>query len=40
MNCDFADVRTIMKDSGVAHMGIPVSARVKMPLRDAVQSGY
>ena len=22
MNCDFADVRTIMKDSGVAHMGI------------------
>ena len=28
MNCDFADVRTIMKDSGVS-----VSARVKMPLR-------
>ncbi|MCI5604278.1 MAG: cell division protein FtsZ [Clostridia bacterium] len=24
MNCDFADVRTIMKDSGVAHMGIGV----------------
>ena len=22
MNCDFADVRTIMKDSGIAHMGI------------------
>ncbi len=22
INCDFADVRTIMKDSGVAHMGI------------------
>ena len=24
INCDFADVRTIMKDSGVAHMGIGV----------------
>lgn len=24
MNCDFADVRTIMKDSGVAHMGVGV----------------
>ncbi len=24
MNCDFADVRTIMKDSGVAHMGIGI----------------
>ena len=24
VNCDFADVRTIMKDSGVAHMGIGI----------------
>ncbi len=24
MNCDFADVRTIMKDSGIAHMGIGI----------------
>lgn len=24
INCDFADVRTIMKDSGVAHMGIGI----------------
>ena len=24
MNCDFADVRTIMRDSGVAHMGIGI----------------
>ena len=32
MNCDFADVRTIMKDSGVAHMGIGVG-KGEMPLR-------
>ena len=24
VNCDFADVRTIMKDSGIAHMGIGI----------------
>lgn len=50
MNCDFADVRTIMKDSGVAHMGIgigkgenaaqdAVRAAVESPLLETSISG-
>lgn len=37
MNCDFADVRTIMKDSGVAHMGIGVG-KGENAAQDAVRS--
>ena len=50
MNCDFADVRTIMKDSGVAHMGIGVGkgenaaqdavrAAIESPLRETSIEG-
>jgi cell division protein FtsZ len=50
MNCDFADVRTIMKDSGVAHMGIGVGkgenaasdavrAAIESPLLETSISG-
>ena len=50
MNCDFADVRTIMKDSGVAHMGIgigkgenaasdAVRAAIESPLLETNISG-
>lgn len=50
MNCDFADVRTIMKDSGVAHMGIgvgkgenaaqdAVSAAIESPLLETSIEG-
>ncbi len=50
MNCDFADVRTIMKDSGVAHMGIgigkgesaasdAVRAAIESPLLETSISG-
>ncbi len=37
MNCDFADVRTIMKDSGVAHMGIGVG-KGETAAQDAVRA--
>ena len=37
MNCDFADVRTIMKDSGVAHMGIGVG-KGENAAHDAVRA--
>ena len=37
MNCDFADVRTIMKDSGVAHMGIGVG-KGENTAQDAVRA--
>lgn len=37
MNCDFADVRTIMKDSGVAHMGIGVG-KGENAAQDAVHA--
>ena len=37
MNCDFADVRTIMKDSGVAHMGIGVG-KGENASQDAVRA--
>lgn len=37
MNCDFADVRTIMKDSGVAHMGIGVG-KGENSAQDAVRA--
>lgn len=37
MNCDFADVRTIMKDSGVAHMGIGVG-KGENATQDAVRA--
>ncbi len=37
MNCDFADVRTIMKDSGVAHMGIGLG-KGENAAQDAVRA--
>lgn len=37
MNCDFADVRTIMKDSGVAHMGIGIG-KGESAAEDAVRA--
>ncbi len=37
MNCDFADVRTIMKDSGVAHMGIGIG-KGETAAQDAVRA--
>ena len=37
INCDFADVRTIMKDSGVAHMGIGMG-KGENAAQDAVRS--
>ena len=37
MSCDFADVRTIMKDSGVAHMGIGVG-KGENAAQDAVRA--
>ena len=37
MNCDFADVRSIMKDSGVAHMGIGVG-KGENAAQDAVRA--
>ena len=37
MNCDFVDVRTIMKDSGVAHMGIGVG-KGENAAQDAVRA--
>ena len=37
MNCDFADVRTILKDSGVAHMGIGVG-KGENAAQDAVRA--
>ena len=37
MNCDFADVRTIMKDSGVAHMGIGIG-KGENAAQDAVRN--
>ena len=37
MKCDFADVRTIMKDSGVAHMGIGVG-KGENAAQDAVRA--
>ena len=37
MNCDFADVRTIMKESGVAHMGIGVG-KGENAAQDAVRA--
>lgn len=37
MNCDFGDVRTIMKDSGVAHMGIGVG-KGENAAQDAVRA--
>ena len=37
MNCDFADVRTIMKDSGVAHMGSGVG-KGENAAQDAVRA--
>ncbi len=37
LNCDFADVRTIMKDSGVAHMGIGVG-KGENAAQDAVRA--
>ena len=37
MNCAFADVRTIMKDSGVAHMGIGVG-KGENAAQDAVRA--
>ena len=37
MNCDFADVSTIMKDSGVAHMGIGVG-KGENAAQDAVRA--
>ncbi len=37
VNCDFADVRTIMKDSGVAHMGIGVG-KGENAAQDAVRA--
>ena len=39
MNCDFADVRTIMKDSGVAHMGIGVG-KGENAAQDAVRAAF
>lgn len=37
MNCDFADVRTIMRDSGVAHMGIGIG-KGENAAQDAVRA--
>ncbi len=37
MNCDFADVRTIMKDSGIAHMGIGIG-KGENAAQDAVHA--
>lgn len=37
VNCDFADVRTIMKDSGVAHMGIGIG-KGENAAQDAVRA--
>ncbi len=37
MNCDFADVRTIMKDSGIAHMGIGIG-KGEEAAQDAVRA--
>ena len=37
MNCDFADVRTIMKDSGIAHMGIGIG-KGESAASDAVRA--
>ncbi len=37
INCDFADVRTIMKDSGVAHMGIGIG-KGENAAQDAVRA--
>lgn len=37
MNCDFADVRTIMKDSGIAHMGIGIG-KGENAAQDAVRN--
>lgn len=37
MNCDFADVKTIMKDSGVAHMGIGIG-KGESAAQDAVRA--
>ena len=37
VNCDFADVRTIMKDSGVAHMGIGMG-KGENAAQDAVRA--
>lgn len=37
INCDFADVRSIMKDSGVAHMGIGVG-KGENAAQDAVRA--
>lgn len=37
MNCDFADVRTIMKDSGIAHMGIGIG-KGENAAQDAVRA--
>ncbi|MCH5212082.1 MAG: cell division protein FtsZ [Oscillospiraceae bacterium] len=37
VNCDFADVRTIMKDSGVAHMGIGLG-KGENAAQDAVRA--
>ena len=37
VNCDFADVRTIMKDSGVAHMGIGIGTG-ENAAQDAVRA--
>ncbi|MBQ3462262.1 MAG: cell division protein FtsZ [Clostridia bacterium] len=41
MNCDFADVRTIMKDRGVAHMGIGIGKgenAASVAVRAAIES--
>jgi cell division protein FtsZ len=41
INCDFADVQTIMKDSGVAHMGIGIGSgdnAAKDAVRAAIES--
>ncbi len=37
VNCDFADVRTIMKDSGIAHMGIGIG-KGENAAQDAVRA--
>ena len=37
VNCDFADVRTIMKDSGVAHMGLGIG-KGENAAQDAVRA--
>lgn len=37
MNCDFADVRTVMRDSGVAHMGIGIG-KGENAAQDAVRA--